>query len=130
MNPHDLANDAALRATAKDSATVGYWLARHREHENLTAEELAARLGVDARGLARLALCAAPDPARFAADLAVVASHCGANAGVLANLIRQERSLLAFATGTPTANPEPTLLIAAHDADQPPPGDDRDPRRT
>jgi hypothetical protein len=128
MTPRDRLNAAALRVTAAADGTVGFWLARHREAEGLTAEDLAAKLHTDARGLALVSLCAAPRPEAFAADAAAIADRCGVDATTLMNILRQEQSLSAWAG--PSGSRSPTdvgWVIAAHDADQPPPGDADDP---
>lgn len=128
MTHRDHLHVAALRVTAADPATVGFWLAKHRETEGLSAADLAAKLGTDARGLALVAVCAAPRPDAFAADTAAVAVRCGVDPGVLANVLRQEQGFAAWSNPSPTRPAtDAGWLIAAHDADQPPPGDDDDP---
>ncbi|MCZ2342973.1 MAG: hypothetical protein LC104_14460 [Bacteroidales bacterium] len=120
------------RITADTPDRVGYWLQRHCETERLTITTLAVKLGTPEAALAPLALCRSPHPETFAEDVQAVASHCGVNPATLANLLRQEQTLTAWAA---TTNPEPSAqpanwLIAAHDADQLPPGsDDDDPGR-
>lgn len=123
---------STLRLTARDPVRVGYWLARHQETEQLSVTELAAKLGIHESGLPPLALCRTPGPDTFADDVAVIAQRCGVHAATLANLLRQEQTLISWSE--PAATEQPTQsanwLLAAHDADQPPPGgDDDDPGR-
>ncbi len=128
MTPRDRLNAAAVRVTAADPDTIGFWLARHRETEGLSADELAAKLRTDARGLALVALCATPRPEAFAADSAMIANRCGVDGSVLVNVLRQEQSLSAWANPSGSRSPSDAgWLVAAHDADQPPPGDADDP---
>lgn len=128
MTPRDRLNAAAVRVTAANPATVGFWLAKHRESEGLSPEELAAKLRTDARGLALLSLCATPRPDEFAADASKIADRCGIDLEALVNVLRQEQSLSAWAkSGGDRAASDAGWLIAAHDADQPPPGDADDP---
>lgn len=124
----DRLHRAALRVTAGDPGRIGYWLARHRDADGLSEGELARKLGVDAAGLARLALCQTPHPDRFAADVLALAEATGASSTSLANLLRQEQALSAWAGQTGTATENAGWMLAAHDADQPPPGDDDEPR--
>lgn len=128
MTPRDRLNAAAVRVAAADPDTVGYWLAKHRESEGLSPAELAAKLRTDARGLALVSLCATPRPEAFAADAATIADRCGVDLAVLVNVLRQEQSLAGWANPSGSrAATEAGWLIAAHDADQPPPGDADDP---
>jgi hypothetical protein len=128
-DPRARLDRAALRATAADPARVGHWLDRHKATEDLTDDALAAKLKTDGRGLALLALCETPRPATFADDVRAVAAVAGAEPAALANLLRQEQGLAAWAAKPGEAAPSETgWLIAAHDADQPPPGDADDPR--
>jgi hypothetical protein len=129
VTPSERLNRAALRATAADPGRVGHWLVRFRYAEGLTDDALAAELGTDARGLALLAVCCTPRPASFAQDVAAAAAVAKADPAALANLLRQEQGLAAWSSdGTANAAPSETgWLLAAHDADQPPPGNDDDP---
>jgi len=104
---------------------VGYWLDRHCEHEQLTLVELAGKLGLCEQQLAALSLCRAPMGEAFASQLAAICSSTGADSHVLGTLLRQEQILAAWAAPRSTpAVPTPGWMLAAHDADQPPPGPD------
>ena len=125
---HERLNRSAQRVTAADPARMGHWLARHRQTDSLSATALAAKLGTDDTGLSRLAICTTPRPESFADDVRAIAAHCGANPAAVANLLRQEQAVAAWAGSTPTdvSSTDVGWLLAAHDADQPPPGDDDD----
>lgn len=127
-DPDNGLNRAAFRATADDPRYAGHWLARHRATEGLTDAQLAARLGTDVRGLALLALCLAPQPDTFTDDVRTISQRAGASANALAGLFRQEQSLASWSATAPPAQTVAGWLFAAHDADQPPPGDVRDDR--
>ena len=122
----DRLNRSALRITAAEPGRMGYWLARHRQSESLSIAALAAELGTDDNGLSRLALCATPHPDTFADDVRAIAAHCGADPAAVANLLRQEQAVAAWAGSSSPDAADPGWLLAAHDADQPPPGDDDD----
>ncbi len=93
--PPALLPDAALRRsafrlTAGNSLFVGYWLARLRERERLSEDDLARRLGVLGGRLDELALCLAPRADHFDHDLHAVAAAFAADPAVLAALVRGE----------------------------------------
>jgi hypothetical protein len=118
----DALNRAALRLAASDPAYLGYWLDRHKAHEGLDDAALARRLGIDASRLATLALCRTPAGDAFADDLAAICDLTAAARGPLASLLRREQGLAAWTAPTSTpASSSARWLLAAHDADQPPP---------
>ena len=121
---------AAIRVTAQQPETVGFWLAKHAHSEGLTVEQLAAKLHTDAHGLALLAVCANPRAEEFSGDVEKIATRCGVDMTALANLLRQEQGFAAWSepSGTRTVS-DAGWLLAAHDADQPPPGSDDDARQ-
>ena len=125
-DPDDGLFRAALRMTADDPRYAGYWLARHRTTEGLTDAQLAAKLGTDVRGLALAALCRTPRPDSFAEDVGVIAARAGVGPAPLAGLFRQEQSLAAWSSAPTSPSAATGWLLAAHDADPPPPGGDRD----
>ena len=128
MNPDscELLNRSALRVSAHDPSRVGYWLVRHRDAEGLTDDALAILIGTNARGLALLALCETPRSKSFADDLRAITQSIGVNPTALANLLRQEQGFAEWASGSSGSATQTGWLLAAHKADQPPPGDNPD----
>lgn len=93
--PPALLPDAALRRSAfrlsaRIPAFVGYWLARLRERERLSDDELARRLGVSGGRLDELALCLTPRADQFDHDLHAIAAAFAADPAVLAAIVRGE----------------------------------------
>lgn len=113
---------AALRLSASDPAYIGYWLDRHMGHEDLAPVELARKLGLAPERLAVLALCQSPGSDEFAEGIAAACRLAEADAAVLLPLLRQEQTLAAWAAPGPTESETAGWMMAAHDADQPPPG--------
>lgn len=109
--PPALLPDAALRRsafrrTARTPAFVGYWLARLRERERLSDDDLARRLGVSGGRLDELALCLTPRADHFDHDLHAIAAEYAADPAVLAALVRGE-SPPAPAKANPAASNSP-----------------------
>lgn len=93
--PPALLPDAALRRSAfrlsaRAPQFVGYWLARLRERERLSDDELARRLGVSGGRLDELALCLSPRAGHFDRDLHAVAARFSVDPAVLAAVVRGE----------------------------------------
>ncbi len=95
MNPQekDSLQAAVFRNTAQDSTWMGFWLARHREHESLDDQQLAQQLGITVDNLVLLHLCRTPRQDQFQEDVAVICRRTGATEGELLNLLRQEQNL-------------------------------------
>jgi hypothetical protein len=108
---------SALRQTGRDPAWVGFWLRRHRDSERLRPLPLARKLGIALEGLALLSLCRTPRADRFAEDLAVICRRTGADASVLAQILRQEQALARWTEQAPARE---GWLLAASDR----PGED------
>jgi hypothetical protein len=108
--PDDPLRAAALRLTAAAPEFVGYWLARHREHEKLSERDLLARLRLKYANLPLLALGATPRPDHFADDVRAVAARCKADPVALAELIAREQARLAAATA-PVAGGAPLPAV-------------------
>ncbi len=128
MTPNDRLSRAALRLSASDPAFVGYWLDRYKAHERLDDAALAACLGLPESRLAALALCRTQAGDAFVDDLHAIAAFSTVDRGALASLLRQEQSLDAWGSpeSSSTASRPAGWLLAAHDADQPPPDGDED----
>jgi hypothetical protein len=97
--PPSLLPDAALRRSAfrlsaRTPAFVGYWLARLRERERLSEDDLARRLGVSGGRLDELALCLSPRADHFDHDLHAIAARFAADPAVLAAVVRGESPLV------------------------------------
>jgi hypothetical protein len=90
--PNDSLRDAALRLTAASPEYVGFWLARHREHERLSERDLLLRLKVKFIKLPLVALCTTPRADHFDEDVQTVAARYGADPTALADLIRREQA--------------------------------------
>ncbi|MCS6802893.1 MAG: hypothetical protein RMM58_11815 [Chloroflexota bacterium] len=78
----------AARRARQEPKLLGSLLARHQEVHRLTDEMLAKELGVDERGLARLALCGIPRDEFFAEDIRAIADRTGASPFALARIVR------------------------------------------
>lgn len=81
---------SAFRQSARTPAFVGYWLARLRERERLSDDELARRLGVSGSRLDELALCLTPRADQFDHDLHAIAAEYATDPAVLAAVVRGE----------------------------------------
>jgi hypothetical protein len=129
MKDREALNRAALRLSASDPAYLGYWLDRHKVQEQLDDAALAERLGLDVSRLASLALCHTPAGESFANDLAAICEYTALTIegrNQLMSLLRREQGLAAWTKPTSTpASPSTNWMMAAHDADQPPPGHEK-----
>lgn len=122
----DRLNESALRVTALTPERVGYWFARFREAEGISESQLAEIIGTDLRGLAVLALCQMPRRESFADDITTLSQLVPVNVPALANVLRQELGFSEWASPIASAASNAAWLLAAHEAEQPPPGHDAD----
>jgi hypothetical protein len=97
---------------ASDPAYFGWLLDRYRASEGLSTSALAALLRIGEDSLPNLSLCLRPRAERFAADVLAVATHVGADATVLAALVRHVDAVDAMATGGRGAAESGFLLAA------------------
>lgn len=127
MTPEDRASlhAAVFRNTAKDSAWIGYWLARHQQTEDLEEEALAQKLGINVDNLILLCLCRTPRTDHFLEDLKVVCQRTGASERALAQVLKQEQVLHRPDSSRPASTVG--FLMAASDRpeEQSEPSDDR-----
>src|SRR5262245_18526178 len=110
-------NASVFRVTGNDPEWIGYWINRHQQSEGMASSDAAQHLGIDENALALLCLCKAPRQSHFEEDLAVVCKRTGANADVLARIIRQEQALVKWREGS-SANTAGWLLAASDGDDQ------------
>jgi hypothetical protein len=103
MNPQEKASlhAAVARNTGEDPTWMGFWLARHREHERLAEPQLAKKLGVSMDNLVLLRLCRTPRSERFREDVEAICRRTGATERELLGLLRQEQNLYQLKQGGP-----------------------------
>lgn len=80
----------------EDAPFLAPWLEQYRAARHWSAEELAAHLGTDADGLARLSLCLAPREDRFREDVATLAAYIGCPLAPLRSLLRERQVMQGF----------------------------------
>lgn len=116
--------DHMAARVAGDPFFLAHPLAEFAKSERLDDPALAARLGCRAEDLTPVRLCRAPrpDPADFRADVAAVAARFGIDPGALAGAVRRGQGLARLREQAPAAA-EPGMLLAARDADPPPPAE-------
>ena len=80
---------------------LSWVLARYREINGLSEEEVRNMLGCDRDTYNHLRLCGRPDPdpAEFAVDVQRVAEKLGVDAGLLASIVRDVDAHAAFTQG-------------------------------
>jgi hypothetical protein len=116
----------ALRHLAARVAADPFFLAHsldeYARSEGLGDDALAARLGCRAGDLAPLRLCRAPraEPSEFRADVAAVAERFHLDAAQLAEAVRLGQGLARLRQAAQPAG-QPGYLLAARDAEEPPP---------
>jgi len=109
----DSLHAAVFRHTSADPTWLGYWLARHRQTEQLGPQQLAEKLQMPMPNLVLLSLCRTPRPDHFREDLEVVCRRTGAPESILAQILRQKQTLLDWSQGE---TPKTTgWLMAASD---------------
>jgi hypothetical protein len=115
MNPQEKASlqAAVVRNTGADPAWMGFWLARHREHERLDELQLAQKLGISMDNVLLLHLCRTPRSERFREDVEAICRRTGAPERELLDLLRQEQNLYQLKQGGPPSGRG--LLMAASD---------------
>jgi hypothetical protein len=107
---------------ADDPFFLAHSLAEYARSEGLDDAALAARLGCRVEDLPLLRLCRAPrtEPGEFRADVATIAERFGLNATLLAEAVRLGQGLAQLRQAAqPTGHPG--YLLAARDAEEPPP---------
>lgn len=88
--------------------------------ERVFGGSVAAHLGADERSVARLSLCALPQPDRFGADVGEIAAACGIDEGRLASFLRQAASVERMGSAAPVGGVVDGRLMAARDRDEDP----------
>ena|SRR5579884_377336 len=99
------------RYVADDPDFLGSALARYCDAEELSDEELAARLRCSVERLVQLRLCLRPRLERFWADVQEIATAVGADPDELAKIVRHADALASI----PQDGGRMNLLIAARD---------------
>jgi hypothetical protein len=91
--------------------------------EGLDDAGLAAALGIAADRLAELKLCRPPrpEPEHFWPDVQQIAGHFGVDAAKLADAVRRGQMVLRFRDRPAASADGAGTLLAARDADPPPP---------
>ena len=113
--------DHLAARVAADPFFLAHPLAEFARSERLDDPALAAHLGCRVEDLTMLRLCRAPtDSAEFRADVAAVAGRFGIDPTALAEAVRLGQGLAELRQAAPAAA-EPGVLLAARDADRPPP---------
>jgi hypothetical protein len=124
MNTSDALQIVATR-TAKDPTFLGYVLKLFCQHEGISEDQLAERLGIETAFLPRLYLCKRPasDASDFADRVSAIADYALIESVTLAAIIRQV-DVIESLSSAPDAS---GLLAAARDKEEP---EDKRPPKT
>lgn len=110
----DMMLDHAARRAQAHPQFLGWVLARYRQLQNLSEENLADTLGVAPHDWRRLGLCLRPRDTHFADDIRQISIRFQADPSILAQVVRMVESVEAMAAeGTQSAITEGGLLMAA-----------------
>lgn len=126
MNTSEALRIAAIRA-ADDPNFLGHVLKVYRQHEGLSDDQLAERLGTETLFLPRLYLCKRPASGTldFADRVSAIADYTLIESATLAAIIRQVDAIESLSASPSSSG----LLAAARDKEQPderPPKADKD----
>jgi hypothetical protein len=111
---HERLLDYAAQRAKDRPEYLGWVLARYLEREHSSEVELAGRLGMAPRDVARLALCLRPRVEHCAEDIRQISARFHLDAPTLAGIVRLVESLETLAATNPAApTADAGLLMAA-----------------
>jgi hypothetical protein len=115
---NDTPLDRLASRASSDPYFLGFRLAQYARIHDLDDDALATRLGCGPDALPTVRLCRAPrsDRVGFREDILCVATKFGLNSTALAEAAKFVPATVAR---TETADPTPSVMIAARDRDEP-----------